>query len=131
MPNVKKQPKKPGHARRASGATNGHVLVPGLESGLVVTSVRVHPTVMRHVRDLCEQSALSFNQLLILAVSVLEKDPVVKRLIATHHERVTAQSEFARRMEGWSRASRVGPSAVNGSERETGHSSSSGENGTS
>ena len=80
-----------------------------LDTALRVTSVRVHPKVKEYVRKLCARANLNFNQFLILAVSVLEKEPVFKNLIKAHDVRRAVIAKYAETIEKWRDNSHVGP----------------------
>ena len=80
-----------------------------LDTALRVTSVRVHPKVMEYVMKLCARTGSSFNQFLILAVSVLEKKPVFKNLIKAHDVRRAVIAKYAETIEKWRDNSHVGP----------------------
>ena len=47
----------------------------GAAGELAVTSIRVHPAVMAHVRGLCASAGVNMNQFLIVACCAVESDP--------------------------------------------------------
>lgn len=47
----------------------------GAPGELAVTSIRVHPAVMAHVRSLCASAGVNMNQFLIIACCAVHSDP--------------------------------------------------------
>lgn len=57
---------------------------------LIVTSIRVHPTVIAHVRELCAAAGVNMNQFLILAACAVETDATWNTLVEEQARRSTA-----------------------------------------